>query len=68
MALLWQMVKYSYLKLAKTSSKVHKSDENVPFFVDEEHFRWSTSMTLDNSNDVFIYFWSVFMVYTLPHS
>ena len=56
MALLWQMVKYFYLKLAKTSSKVHKSDENVPFFVNEEHFRWSTSMTLDNSNDVFIYF------------
>ena len=41
------------VKLTRTPIKIHKSDEKWPLFVNKQLFWWSTSITLDNNNDVF---------------
>ena len=42
-------IKYSLSNLARTPIKV---DGKWPLFVNKQLFRWSTSVILDNNNDV----------------
>ena len=40
------------MKLVMTPIKTHKGDEKWPLFVNKQMFWWSTSITLDNNNNV----------------
>ena len=44
------------MKLGRTSIKPHKGNEKWPLFVNKQLFWWSTSITLDNNNEVLTYF------------
>ena len=44
------------MKFSSTPIKTHKGDEKWPLFVNKQLFWWSTSITLDNNNEVLIDF------------
>ena len=48
--------------------ETYEGDEKWPLLVNKQLFWWSTSITLDNNNDVLAEFWPFFSVYTLPQT
>ena len=56
------------MKSARAPIKTHKGDEKWPLFVNKQLFWWSTSITLDNNNDVLTDFQPFFSLYTFLHT
>ena len=53
--------------MAKNQIKTQNGDEKWCLFINKQLIWWSTSITLDNNNDVLAYYWPFFSTYTLPH-